>query len=90
MTTNRSAIFSKYNNLKGRIAKHAATQSNPDAWKSAQIARLNKALGIALSPKRYELKKQEYHFSGKSCGCQDATWRQEYVCKHRLAEVLTK
>jgi len=79
---NKSAIFSKYNKAK--------KQYRGD---EAQIARLNRALGIALSPKTQAVKTAEYApqaFIVWTCKCEDHQYRGgKFTCKHQLAVWLT-
>lgn len=67
---NRKEIFFVYNVLK-KDSKTIPTIS---------LQRLNKALGLAQSKNS-----RPYYTTIESCTCPDATQRDFYVCKHRLA-----
>lgn len=71
----RTTVFSLYNILKGDIP------STP----TIELSRLNKALSI-VQTNGYERK---YFTTISGCTCPDATMRGTFVCKHRLAYMLT-
>ncbi len=80
-------LLAKYNQLKG-VARHFP--------QLVDVARLNKALGIAMSNSYFEVDKAEYHTTTCTCGCADYTYshapRRHYAgpCKHILAENLLR
>jgi len=48
-------------------------------------SRVNRALGILMSPGRRDAKAAEYGTSLWECYCKDSRYRRMGVCKHRLA-----
>ena len=88
---NKGLVFGRYNHLR-KIARE-----NPEA---VDAARLNRALGIALSPKAQAADAQEYHPATCDCGCKDWQYKDArkrknvkgecYTgpCKHQLAAML--
>lgn len=65
----RSRLFTVYNRER---AKHFFERK-----------RLNKALG--LLQRRDQSWRTEYQTTLKWCGCRDSMFRQEEICKHRIA-----
>jgi len=74
---NKKMIFKKYNLMK-KIYK-----GNPE-----QVARLNRALGIAVSKNGLSRMHNEYGTTFCDCGCSDHKYRGQLWCKHILAETL--
>lgn len=77
MTTDQlKLIFQRYNVLKEDCGKYPRFE----------LKRLNKALGLAQK----NIKDDKYHTTLTGCTCPDAMQRGYYVCKHRLALMLTE
>jgi len=78
----KSLIFKNYNAFK------KAYKGN-----TAQLRRLNRALGLAMSPKNLAAKRAAYNPQPEyfQCGCDDCYYEgRRYICKHQLCEWLLK
>lgn len=72
---NKSDLFKRYNILK----------QDSQVFARFDLVRLNKALGIA----QRKTKETKYHTTMDSCTCPDQSHRGIFVCKHRLAVMLS-
>jgi len=74
-TGNLSARMTVYNH-----AKHLARRTG-----ILEPRRVDRALGILMSPGRRDAKAAEYGTSFWECYCPDSRYRRQGVCKHRLS-----
>jgi len=75
---NLSALLTSYN-----LAKHFGRRTG-----IIEPKRIDRALGILMSPGKLTEKETQYGSSPSNCGCADSRFRHPVVCKHSIASMI--